>query len=165
VTLNHPTFNHVTVNHRHLITWTVNHVIKYRVIKCPYTIDTDTKSIEIRAPPLRYKWTPILQQQPTQTSPSVIKHLKQTFCSIVLLNFLLIVCPVQCTAFDRIYIHLSVSVWCPSVRPSVRPSGVRQYGQDCERTFRPNFTKFGTYLPLNIPNKFSDSLRNVRGHG
>ena len=35
----------------------------------------------------------------------------------------------------------------PSIRPSVRPSGVRpdgNYGQDCELSFGPIFTKFGT---------------------
>ena len=44
----------------------------------------------------------------------------------------------------------------PSVRPSVDPSGVRpdgNYGQHCEPSFGPIFTKFGTQLPFNTPYK------------
>ena len=43
-----------------------------------------------------------------------------------------------------------------NIKSLQRPSGDRppcNYGQDCELTFGPIFTKFGTQLPLNIPKK------------
>ena len=49
-------------------------------------------------------------------------------------------------ALDRIRYKFTLA--CPS---GVRPPG--DYGQDCELSFGPIFTRFGTWLPLNISKK------------
>jgi len=72
----------------------------------------------------------------------------------------LVVCQMQSAALNRIFIN-HFSVRCPS---AARPVG--DYGQHCELSFGPIFTKFGIQLSLNTPNEiFLGSPRNGRGHG